>query len=66
MHSTAHNMKFWVVGGRFRDTAFNEVEPGTETVIGPLPDRNRAMEIWRRMSEQARSDCLMRFSIACE
>jgi len=58
--------KFWVVGGRYQDTDFRVVIPGTETVIGPFASREKALEVWRRLSEGERSDCLARFAIAAE
>lgn len=40
--------KFWVVwGGVFKDMTFQELEPGTEQLLGPFPDEAAALLAWR-------------------
>lgn len=40
--------KFWVVwGGVFTDMRFQELEPGTEQLLGPFPDEAAALLAWR-------------------
>ena len=35
--------KYWVIGGEYTDTAFDRMVEGTERVMGPFGDRQRAM-----------------------
>jgi len=58
--------RFWVIGGEYADTAFSRVIPGTERVVGPLPSREEALSVWRRLSEEGRPRCLVRYAIAAE
>lgn len=58
--------RFWIVGGEYASTAFETVIAGTERVLGPYAERRSAEEAWRRLSEESRSQCLMRFTIASE
>lgn len=60
------NRRFWVIGGEYDDTAFRRIVPGTETVVGPFGSREEALRTWRRLSEDGRPNCLMRYSIATE
>lgn len=60
------NGRYWIVGGEFTSTEFSEVVSGTERVIGPLDCRNKAVKMWRDMSEKERSQCNVRFSIVAE
>lgn len=61
-----HHIRFWVVGGKYRDMNFTDLVPGTENVFGPFPTRRDAEETWRRISENHRSQCLTRFVITAE
>ena len=58
--------RFWVVGGEFRSMLFDQVVAGTEQVLGPFIDQNEAEQEWRRISEQHRHRCAVRFSIVRE
>ncbi len=42
---------YWVVGGIYRDTAFNEIAPGHEKErVGPFDSEAEALDIWREKS----------------
>ena len=58
--------RFWVVGGEFRSMLFDQVVAGTEQLLGPFLDQNEAEQEWRRISEQHRHRCAVRFSIVRE
>ena len=60
------NSKFWVVGGKYTDTDFNELVRGSERVMGPYADRDAALVAWRRVAEETRSDFYARFGVAEE
>ena len=46
------NTRFWVVGGEYTDTSFNELVSGSERVMGPYSDRDAALVAWRRVAEE--------------
>ena len=58
--------RFWVVGGEFRSMHFDQVVAGTEQLLGPFFDRGEAEQEWRKISEQHRHRCAVRFSIVRE
>jgi hypothetical protein len=58
--------RFWVVGGEFRSMLFDQVVAGTEQLLGPFLDQIEAEQEWRRISEQHRHRCAVRFSIVRE
>ncbi|MCX5497125.1 hypothetical protein OSH11_20645 [Kaistia dalseonensis] len=58
--------RFWIVGGEYASMAFDRLIEGTQRVFGPYGERRAAEEAWRRLSEESRSQCLMRFTIAAE
>ena len=60
------NSKFWVVGGKYRDSSFSELVDGSGRVMGPYPDRGAALVAWRRVAEETRSDFYARFTVAEE
>lgn len=60
------NMRFWVVGGEYTDTSFNQLVSGSERVMGPYSDRDTAMSAWRQVAEATRGDCHARYTIAQE
>ncbi|MFN4088429.1 MAG: hypothetical protein ACK4QW_05215 [Alphaproteobacteria bacterium] len=58
--------RYWVVGGIYRDTAFEEMMPESRSVMGPYRTRVEAESAWRVAADASRSECLARFSIAEE
>ena len=58
--------RFWVVGGEFRSMHFDQVVAGTEQLLGPFFDQGEAEQEWRKISEQHRHRCAVRFSIVRE
>ncbi|SHF23041.1 hypothetical protein SAMN02745157_1957 [Kaistia soli DSM 19436] len=58
--------RFWIVGGEYVSTAFDTLIEGSERVVGPFGERRKAEDAWRRLSEDNRSQCCVRFTIAAE
>ena len=58
--------RYWVVGGIYRDTAFEEMTPDSRSVMGPYRTRTEAESAWRAAADASRSECMARFSIAEE
>ncbi len=58
--------RYWVIGGKYADTRFNEMIEGTSRLAGPFPNRDQALGEWRRLATETKADCLTRFSIAVE
>jgi len=58
--------KYWIVGGEYHDTTFDRIIDGTEQLIGPFPCRDEAMDEWKKLATETRSNCLARYTIAEE
>lgn len=56
--------RFWVIGGRFRDMTFSDVnEPA---LFGPFDSHRDAFDVWRRMTAASTANALTRYMIAAE
>jgi hypothetical protein len=58
--------RYWVIGGEFRSTQFDELLDGSARVFGPFDSQSTAERVWRDNSEQYRSSCCTRFTIVQE
>lgn len=58
--------RFWVVGGEYTDSRFEDIVEGTEKMFGPFPSRDDALQTWRRVADETRSLCLARFVVVGE
>jgi hypothetical protein len=58
--------RFWVLGGEYTSTRFDELIAGTERLFGPFFQRQEAERTWREVSERYRPQCTVRFSIVEE
>ncbi|MFI4974310.1 MAG: hypothetical protein ACHP84_07230 [Caulobacterales bacterium] len=58
--------RFWVIGGEYANTRFNQLRDGTQQVLGPFEDRTAAQAAWKRLSAEHSSQATARFSIASE
>ncbi len=56
---------FWVVGGEYTDTHFQETVGSNEEWFGPFPDYAAAKEEWARHAWQTVDHCTMRYRIEC-
>jgi hypothetical protein len=63
---TMHGTNFWVVGGEFGSLNFHTLVHGSAQVEGPFASRREAETAWRRVSEENRHRCNVRFSIVEE
>ena len=66
MEDLMQTQRFWVIGGEFRSMHFDQVVAGTEQLLGPFLDQDEAEQEWRKISEQHRHRCVVRFSIVRE
>lgn len=55
--------EFWVVGGEYTDTDFNEIKPGTEVRLGPYGSYEEARQVWKDRSMAAIDDAYVRYRI---
>ena len=53
-------MRYWVIGGDYRDCRFSDIEPGTEIVHGPYEDE------WQRLTFRDHCGATTRYSICME
>lgn len=59
--------RFWVVGGRYRDTRFSTLAEGArEERYGPFPRYEDAKTEWQNRSWSQVDDCLVRYRIVEE
>jgi hypothetical protein len=58
--------RFWVVGGEYKDTRFDEVMDGTSEVYGPFDSYEKARAKWQAAAESTRCNAYMRYTIARE
>lgn len=54
---------FWVVGGEYTDCRFEDLVGGTEKMFGPYPSRDDAIQAWRRVAEETRCLCMVRYVV---
>ncbi len=55
--------QYWVIGGEFSSLNFHNLVHGTQQVQGPFPSRADAESVWRKLSEENRHKCNVRFTI---
>jgi hypothetical protein len=58
--------RFWVIGGEYRSTRFDELKPGTEKLIGPFPSMYDARKAWRNVSMATSACAMTRYAITAE
>ncbi|MBP5856497.1 DUF4170 domain-containing protein [Marivibrio halodurans] len=59
--------QYWVVGGRYTDTSFSELEPGEkETRLGPFATHDQANAVWRAKAMETVDEAYARFHIERE
>jgi len=46
--------QYWVIGGEYRDTDFDDMDPAISTVHGPFRDYDEANRVWRERSMATR------------
>lgn len=58
--------RFWVVGGEYTDSRFEDIIEGTEQMFGPFPSRDDALQVWRKVADETRCLCLARYVVVGE
>lgn len=58
--------RYWVIGGEYRDCAFDEIQPGTERISGPFGDELKARMEWQRLTFRDNCAATERYTIAIE
>jgi hypothetical protein len=58
--------RYWVVGGKYETVDFERLVGGTASVFGPFGSVQDAENMWRQVSEQARCQATVRYTIAVE
>ena len=60
--------RYWVIGGEYRDPAFQALIPGTEKMVGPFDCERKARTEWTRLTccPDRSAAATVRYSIAAE
>jgi len=58
--------RYWVVGGDYTCTGFNNLREGQAQAIGPFEDRAKAEQAWKEVSRDTRSKATARYAITAE
>jgi hypothetical protein len=58
--------QFWVIGGEYADTRFEQLVNGGAKALGPYPSYDAALEAWREISVATRPVAHMRYTIAAD
>jgi len=58
--------RYWVIGGEYADSAFSQLEAGSESVHGPFNDEIRARTEWQRLTFRDRCGATTRYAICVE
>ena len=45
--------RYWIIGGEYEDSRFENMRRGSHDVIGPFEDRDLAERTWRGMAQRA-------------
>ncbi len=60
-------MRYWVVGGEYKDSSFRELVPGkTEERQGPFATYEEAHKVWAERAWATVDDAMMRFRVVGE
>ena len=58
--------RYWVVGGDYADSEFQQITPGTATISGPFADMGQARTEWQRLTFRDHCGATTRYSICVE
>ena len=60
--------RYWVIGGEYEDPDFRSLIPGTEKMVGPFENEQKARTEWTRLTccPDRSPAATVRFSIASE
>ena len=57
------SQEYWVVGGRYRDANFADLEDGSGELLGPFPSYPAALISWRERTAATRSLATVRYTV---
>ncbi len=60
------DQRYWVIGGEYANTTFDQVVEGTERILGPFGCPKEAHRAWETIAVETRSICLARFTVVRE
>jgi hypothetical protein len=63
IRETTMSEEFWVVGGRYRNLDFAELEDGSGEVEGPFLSYEAAVQSWSKRTASSRSSAATRYSV---
>jgi hypothetical protein len=55
--------EYWVVGGRYRDASFADLQEGSGELYGPFPTYGEALASWRDRTAGTRSQATVRYTV---
>jgi hypothetical protein len=59
------NRRYWIIGGEYEDTRYENMRRGSHSVLGPFEDLDLAERTWRSMAAEAPSP-RVRYTIAVD
>ena len=60
------DIRFWVIGGKYTSTLFDEVQTGSHEVFGPFNQYSLAHAKWHERTQETRWDACSRYTITTE
>jgi hypothetical protein len=58
--------RFWVIGGEYSSTRFEDLKPGTEKLLGPYASIYDARKAWRGATMASSACAMTRYAITAE
>ena len=55
--------EYWVVGGRYRDASFADLQEGSGELHGPFVSYDEALASWRERTATTRSQATVRYTV---
>jgi Domain of unknown function (DUF4170) len=55
--------EFWVVGGRYRDASFADLQEGSGELFGPFLSYGEALASWRERTATTRAQATVRYTV---
>jgi hypothetical protein len=63
---TTMSKQFWVIGGEYADTRFEQLVNGGAEALGPYASYEAALAAWREISVESRPIAHVRYTIAAD
>ena len=55
--------QFWVIGGEYSDSGFNQLVQGAGRALGPFANYAEAEQVWREETGSSRHEAFTRYTI---